>query len=478
MITLRPYQKATVNELRSAYALGAKAPLMVAPTGSGKTVTFAYIAENAAARGKRVLILVHRKELLTQTSATLRAFDVTHGIIAAGIPSHRRSTTDYRVKVASVNTLVHRMARMSWRPDLIIVDEAHHATGKTMWGRILRHYSSAMVLGCTATPERLDGQGLGITSGGFFDYLALGPSVQDLVSDGHLSQPVVYAPSRPDLSAVHTRAGDFMREEIARAIDKPTITGDAVAHYRKHCNREPAIAFCVSIGHATHTAETFLEAGFQAASIDGTLDDATRAARIRDLGNGALNVLTSCDIVSEGTDIPIVSAAILLRPTQSLGLYLQQVGRVLRPFPGKQRAVILDHVGNVYRHGLPDDDREWSLGAPKRSKRGAKGEDQEISIRQCDECYHVHKSAPACPECGYVYPVQAREIEEVDGDLEQVDPVAVRRERERENRAAKTRADLEAIARIRGYKAGWVDRMIMVREQYRNKYRGHGRRAA
>jgi DNA repair protein RadD len=312
------------------------------------------------------------------------------------------------------------------------------------------------VLGVTATPIRLDGQGLGVAAGGFFDHLVIGPTVAELTARGYLSPAVVYAPkTRVDLSGVKTRGGDFATGELAAAMDKPTITGDAVAHYQRLCSGAPAIAFCASVAHAEHVAAMFGAAGYQAASVDGNMDSATRAARIADLGAGRLHVLTSCDIVSEGTDIPVVSAAILLRPTQSLGLCLQQMGRVLRPAPGKKYATILDHVGNVYRHGLPDDDREWSLEGRTKGAKAAADPDT-LAVRQCDQCFHVHRPAPRCPKCGFLYPVQERAIEEVAGELEQVDPTEVRRAVKQAQAAAKSLEELEALGRKLGHKPGWA----------------------
>ena len=462
MITLRDYQQHTEAEIRSAYARGSWAPVLTMPTGSGKTVTFSSIAYQAGLKGKRVLILVHRRELVKQTSRTLAEFGIDHGLIAAGMSMFR----DKQVQVASVQTLARRMNKLRWTPDLIIVDECHHAIGGNTWGKVLAHFSQSRVLGVTATPQRLDGKGLGITAGGFFDALIVGPSVAELTSQGYLSPAVVYAPqSAVDLSAVKTRMGDFAAAELAEAMDKPTITGDAVAHYRRLCNGEPAIAFCASVAHAEHVAESFQAAGYRAASIDGSLDHAKRARMIDDLGNGRLQVLTSCDIISEGTDIPVVSAAILLRPTQSLSLALQQMGRALRIHPGKQRAVILDHVGNVFRHGLPDDEREWSLDGQK--KRARSKDEQAIPVKQCEQCYTVHRPAPKCPACGFVYPVQSREIEQVDGDLEQVDPALIRREQKREQASAQTIDDLVTLGRKRGYKNpyAWARHVMAARSQ-------------
>lgn len=449
-IILRPYQIDSVSGIRHAYGCGYRAPILVLPTGGGKTVIFVFIAFNAAMKGKRVLILIHRRELLKQASRTLSDFGVEHGLIASGLtfsPFHS-------VQVASVQTIVRRMEKIRWTPDIIIVDECHHATHKTTWGKVLQHYPRAKILGVTATPERLDGQGLGAESGGFFDTMITGPSVADLTAQGYLSPAVIYAPTTQiDLSGVKTRGGDFAQNELAAVMDRPTITGDAVGTYRKHCHQQPAIAFCASVQHAEHVAAAFSSAGYRAASVDGGMDHATRASRVADLGAGRLDVLTSCDIISEGTDVPVVSAAILLRPTQSLSLCLQQMGRVLRPFPGKTHATILDHVGNVFRHGFPDDDRAWSLEGKQKGK-GKKKDDDAPAIRQCEKCYAVHRPAPVCPKCGFAYPKQAREIEQVAGELAEVkrDEIAERRQAKQAQASARSLEELVELGRKRGYR--------------------------
>ena len=455
MIDLRDYQTDIVTAIRRAYGQGYKAPLLVAPTGSGKTVLFSYIAWQAAMKGNRTLILVHRQELLTQTSRTLGRFEVEHGLIAPGA-----TLTEDLVQVASVQTLVRRLDRLTWTPTLIVVDEAHHTTADTGHGRILAHYDGARVMGVTATPERLDGKGLGVAAGGFFDCLVEGPTVAALVEQGYLSKPVVYAPkTQLDLSGIRTLAGDFDKGALAAAVDRPTITGDAVAHYRTYCANAPTIAFCVSVAHAEHVAEAFSQAGYQAASIDGTLDDHTRRQRIDDLGAGRLNVLTSCELIGEGVDVPIVGGALLLRPTQSLALYLQQIGRALRIHDGKEKAVIIDAVGNVLRHGHPLEDRQWSLDAkPRRQRKGQEQEDGE-RVKVCPECNAVHEPGPECPECGYQYPAKARRIEQVDGQLTEVKPHDRRLAARREQAGCKTLEDLKALGAARGYHQKWAEKV-------------------
>ena len=460
MIDLRGYQTGIVADVRQAYGHGFRAPLLVAPTGSGKTVLFSYIAWQAAVKDKRTLILVHRQELLAQTSRTLGRFDVEHGLIAPGA-----TLTDDLVQVASVQTLARRLDRLTWEPDLIVVDEAHHTTADTGHGRILAHFDGAKVLGVTATPERLDGRGLGVAAGGFFDCLVQGPTVRELVEARYLARPVVFAPqTQLDLSGIRTLAGDFDKGALAAAMDRPAIHGDATKHYRRYCDGVPAIAFCVSIAHAEHVAEAFRLAGYQAASIDGTLSDCDRRQRIEDLGAGRLNVLTSCDLIGEGVDVPIVGGAILLRPTQSLALCLQQIGRALRPADDKTRAVILDCVGNVLRHGHPLEDRQWSLDAKSRRQRKGQDVEAEERVKVCPACEAVHPAAGTCPECGYQYP-QARRVEQVDGELTEIAPDDRRLAARREQGRCQSLDDLKALAAARGYRPGWADYVWQARQQ-------------
>jgi DNA repair protein RadD len=453
---LRPYQADAVAQLRAAYASGKRAPLFVLPTGGGKTFVFSYIAQNAVARGNSVCILVHRQELLLQASRALDEIGVKHGLIAPQFTPNRE-----RVQVASVQTLGRRISRSLYHFDLVIVDEAHHAVAGT-WKRLIETMPKARILGVTATPVRSDGQGLI----GAFDAMICGPSVSSLIDMGYLVRPVVYAPpTSVDLTGIKRRGGDYDQREVATRMDKPTITGDAVRHYSKYSPGKPAIVFCASVEHAQHVAEQFKSAGYAAQSIDGTMLDSDRRMAIGGLRNGRIQVLTSCDIVSEGTDIPVVETAILLRPTQSLGLYLQQVGRALRPAPGKDRALILDHVGNCMRHGLPDDQREWSLESPPRHIRGANDNEPPITVKQCEKCFAVFKPSLVCPVCGHMQAVKVREIQQVEGELAEVDAEALRLAQKREIGQARSLEALKDLARKRGYQPGWAFRIWEARNK-------------
>ena len=457
MITLRPYQQQCIERLRVSLR-SHRRTLLVSPTGSGKTVMFSYMAQAASSKGLRVCILVHREELIAQVSETLARFGVRHGFVAAGRPLDLGAG----VWVASVFTLIHRLARFP-APDLVIVDEAHHATAASSWGKVLAAWPNARQIGVTATPQRLDGTGLAEC----FDDLVMGPTVAELMELGNLCGYKLFAPSQPDLDGVHKRAGDFAKGELATAMDKPSITGDAVSHYRRLCPGRRAVVFCVSLEHADHVARQFAGAGFPSQRIDGSMDRADRRLLVQSFSRGSIKVLTSCDLISEGFDLPAIEAAVLLRPTQSLSLYLQQVGRALRPFDGKPHAVILDHAGNALRHGLPDDDRDWSLAG--REKK-TKGEQAEVSVVLCEGCFAALPAGTrVCPECGKGRDPKPREIAERDGELQEVDVAAARAaqqaERKQEQRQASTFDELVALGRARGYRRAelWAKHIMMAR---------------
>lgn len=454
---LRSYQEQAIQNLRAAYAAGHRAPLLCLPTGGGKTVVLATIAAQAAAKGRRVLILVHRRELIQQTASKLQWVGLEHGIIAAGHPA-----SDHPVQVASVQTLVRRLAGMTWQPSLVIIDEGHHAAAGS-WRQILEHWPDAYRLGVTATPCRLDGRGLSEA----FDHLALGPSVADLINAGFLSQARIYAPPVvADLSGIKRRAGDYANDQAAAAMDRPTVTGDAIAHYQRLAAGQQAITFCCNVAHAISVCDAFKTAGIAAALLLGGTAD--RDQVVGDFAAGITRVLVTVDVVSEGFDVPAASCAILLRPTQSLGLYLQQVGRVLRPAPGKDAALILDHVGNVTRHGFPDDPRQWSLAEGVVRSRGTAAP----SVRTCPECFAAFKPQPQCPVCGaQCAPIRSTKIRQIMGELKELkresiqQRIAERDRAKRERQAARTLPQLLALAKERGYAPGWAYRIHQARGQ-------------
>lgn len=397
----RPYQLKIESDVRNAFTGGARSVMVTSPVASGKTVVFSRISAGVYAKRKRVLVLAHRRELIYQISNTLRAMCVPHGTILGGQPGVPRT----HVIVGAVQTVFKRL-RFIPEPHLIIADEAHRCCEDSAFGKIIEAFPTARVLGVSASPQRTDRRPLAL-----FDTLVHGPSVAELVALGFLPPPEVYAPVRPDLSALHVKRGDYVTAESEAAMDKPHIVGCAVQHYSKLAAGKRAIVFCVSIRHAERVADEFRAAGFVAAHIDGKMNDAERTQRLRQFENGAVPILTTVDLCSEGLDVPGIEAAILLRPTQSVIVHVQQMGRAMRAAPGKTRAIVIDACGNVFRHGLPDEPREWTLDGEERTAR-----ESVPRVIVCQRCYACYSCAP-CPRCGHVNEVKGRTIKQVDGDL-------------------------------------------------------------
>ena len=450
MIALRPYQERGLNEIRAAYLSGARTVLLASPTGSGKTILFSTLVEGAMRKGKRCVILAHRIEIVEQVSAALAGMAVPHGVVA---PCY--SETPEPVQVASIATLVRRIDRHN-RYDLIVVDEAHHAIAGT-WRRVIDAMPRAKILGCTATPERLDGRGLG----DIFDEMVIGPSVAELIQQGYLSPFTAFAPVQvPDLTGITTRAGDFAIDELAGVMARAVIIGSAIDSYEKLCPGKRAIVYGVDRRHSQMLARRFIERGHRAVHFDGDTPKDERRAMIWALATGEIQVITNCGLISEGLDVPAIEAVLLVRPTQSLALYLQQVGRALRPAPGKDRALILDLAGNLYRHDLPDANREWSLEGKPRKQR----ERSEMPrLRRCEACEAINPpKAPTCTACGASLKPTPAEQREIEAELRQIEHLrhveALRGMRYAEalEWAGAEEIRLHQVAAARGYRSGWV----------------------
>lgn len=448
--TLRDYQDESVKRLRAAMRRSRRV-ILQSPTGSGKTVTAAYMVARAQERGLSSNLVVHRRELVKQISEALWSAHVRHGFIAAG-----RTMTKDDVHVSSVQTLVRRMDRVP-TPDLVIVDECHHATATT-YRKVLDDWPDAWVIGLTATPSRTDGQGLGDV----FDEIVEGPDVGDLIERGYLSPYRVIAPSEPlDVSRVPISRGDFQRKGLEVVVDNKAVIGDAVRHYQKYVAPKTCLVYCVSRAHARHVTEAYREAGIDAHYVAGDTPDGERERAVEWFRRGRIPVIVSVDLFGEGLDCPGLTAVQLLRHTTSLGLHLQQIGRALRIEPGKDCAIILDHVGNTWRHGLPDDEREWSLEGRKITKKKAE-ELQAPDLRHCPECFAIFRASQVCPSCGHQFEIKGAMPEHEDGELEEIDPEEHRRrraaERKREEAQARGLRALTELAIERDYKPGWAAR--------------------
>lgn len=447
MLELRNYQDALLDRTRATLGAGIKRVCLQLPTGGGKTVVVAKMLAGAAKRKKRAWFCVHRKELLEQSVQTfVEAADIHTGIIAAGY----RPTPNAPVQVCSVPSLKRRAGKVQ-PPDLLVIDECHHMASTT-WSAVAAMFPSAVHIGLTATPQRLDGRGLGA----HFDELICGPSTADLITAGYLSPYTLYAPpSAVNFSKIHRTAGDFDKKEVAEEMDGSTVVGDAVSHYRQHCPDARALVFAWSLDASRRIAAQFIAAGIVAVHVDGETPAFARAEAMRGFRDGSVRVLCNVDLFGEGLDVPAVDAIFLLRPTQSLGLYLQQVGRGLRPSPGKTSVKIFDHVNNWERHGLPDDPRIWTLEGREKKSR------ENVAMgRRCEKCFGVSPiGCAACRYCGHVFPVQSREIEQVEGTLQQADLSEIRALRSKANELAAqctTIHQLDKLAKKLGYRPGWA----------------------
>lgn len=441
-MSLRPRQLRALDDLRVAYAQGYRAPILCASTGFGKSHTAAHIIRQAIAKGRTVWFLAHLREILFDTSAKLKAEDIDHGFIMAGMPER----PDAPVQIVMVQTAARRLGRYI-KPGLIIIDECHLAMAET-YQRVITDVGRPRLLGLTATPTRLDGKGLR----GVFDVIVPTCGTADLIAEGLLAPIRYYAPTRPDLSGVRTQAGDYVASDLATVMDKPSITGDAVAHFTRLGQGRTAIVFCINIEHAQNTADTFTSAGYAAAVLHGGTPQDEREYILRRLATGDIQVVANCQLLVAGVDVPSVGCVIQLAPTKSLTKYLQSIGRGLRTAPGKTDLLVLDHAGNAFTHGLPTDPREWTLDdKPKRTR----ADNDNEPVRQCEQCFAVFKPQPVCPSCGHVHQVKPRVIKQTKGELEELKAIQISQKKQEVWKADSLQA-LEEIARKRNYKPGWA----------------------
>ncbi|ANR70139.1 restriction endonuclease subunit R [Selenomonas sp. oral taxon 126] len=447
-IRLRPYQEQLVDDVGYEFGAGRRRVCAVMPCGAGKTIVTAWMARGTALSGRRAIFMVHRQELIEQTSATFTEMGIRHGLIAAGAAKEY----DLPVQIASVQTLVHRLGEVP-PPDFLICDECHHIVANS-YRKIIDHFGAICVLGVTATPERIGGQGLGEV----FESLVLGPSAAELIAAGNLTPYDYYAPpSKFDPAAAHVRFGEYVKSDLVNQIDDADVIGDIVKNYQNLAAGKRAICYCINRAHSEHVAASFRAAGIPAEHVDGETHRAARARAVEEFRAGRLQILCNAELLGEGFDVPAMEAVILARPTASLTLYIQQSMRPLRPDPAQpeKRAVIIDHVGNVFRHGLPDEAHAWSLETKKKRPR-------TTAIKICPACYTALPStARACP-CGHVFMAAAaseeRKYTEKDGTLTKIEEIRRKKQRQ-EVGMARSVADLTAIALQRGYSLRWVSRM-------------------
>ena len=371
---LRPYQENMVSEILGSLAQH-DSVIGQLPTGGGKTIILSAIAHEFIKRGENVCLLSHRDELVNQGAAKLEAISGQPvGIIKANYPDDG----DRLIQSASVQSLVRRLHKYpADRFGAIIVDEAHHATAKT-YRKTLDYFQGAYTLGFTATPCRGDGAGLD----DLFSHMVCGPSIKQLIEAGHLS-PYRYLAAENSMvvKGAKTRGGDYTSKSLARLNPRDQLAADLVSSYRQHCDGLRCLIFAIDRDYSRAIAAMYQAAGIPAIHLDGDTPSEVRKAALESFQAGEIKVVSNVGLFTEGTDLPAIEALQMARPTKSLGLFLQMVGRVLRPAPGKTEAIIIDHGGNWERHGLPCGDRTWTLegvAKPKRAKRLVKNAEGEI----------------------------------------------------------------------------------------------------
>lgn len=454
MITLRPDQEKAVHDMREALKTH-QSILFRGPTGMGKTVVASYMAQQATERRKRVIFGVHRVELAMQTAKTFDQFGIKYGFIAAGRPANPFAIA----QIASADTLRNRPELLKGTA-LFVPDESHLWASKTRSDLIQSAKDAgAKIVGLSATPQRLDGKPLDM-----FDAIVEGPSESWLIENGHLSRYRAYAPVRPDLSGIGSRGGDYVPGELEERFDKPAIHGDAIEAWRKYASGKRTMVFAISRVHGQHVTDAYNAAGIPAVYIDGTTSHGDRRARIEMFADGRALILVSINLAIEGFDLSAqvgrdvpVQCVQLLNPTKSLPRARQMMGRALRKKPDD--AIILDHVNIIMNadgsvnHGFPDDEHEWSLEGRKRQEGVP-----SFDVKLCESCFASYRAAlSACPYCSSERTIKPRMVEEIEGQLAEIQKTAKQRS---EMRSAR---DLQSVVRLaieRGYANGWISQRM------------------
>lgn len=456
---LRDDQMKAVNDVRHAMR-SHQSVLLNAACGFGKSVVAGYVAQGVESKQKRVIFAVHRKELLKQTANTFAEFGIRFGYIASGMPTNPYAN----VQIASADTLRSRLHLLS-DCDLLVPDEAHlWGNGQTRLNIIAAaRDAGSKILPLTATPQCGNGKGLREIA----DIIVEGPPTSWLIEQGFLARFKAYAPRVPDLAGLHVRQGEYITSELDERFDNPVVVGDRVATYLQFATGKRLIGYCYSRDNGVKTAEAFKAAGIRAAFIDGETPDHIRRQRIEEFADGITPVLLNCQLFREGFDLSAqvmrkvpIQAVGLYAPTKSLPLAVQMMMRPMRPQDGY--AVIIDHSNILKDHGLPDDERQWSLDGNGNGNGGG-----ATPTTTCEKCSYTYRSALGkCPDCGHSpQPGEGggRQVEEIDGEIVEVDVEAIRAQRKQEIRMARDLDSLAMVAVQRNYKPGWIINMMKAR---------------
>lgn len=430
---LRDYQQEVYDKIRASLATH-KGVCAVLPCRSGKSYIMKEICEKAALKGSKVLVLAHRRLLLRQHAKIIK-----------------------NVRLESVFTEVNHLGEHG-PVNLIIIDEAHISAAPS-YQKVCEFYNCKRVL-FTATAKRLDNKPLNLA-----DDIINGISADELIERGDVSRYELYAPKLDiSLKNVEMSGSDFNNEQLAEVMLDKKIYGDIIKYYRQLADGKQAIAYCTNVKHSLSICELFNSNGIPAVHMDASTPEKQRDKIMEEYKAGKYQILCNCNLISEGITLPECECCLLLRPTQSETLYIQQACRCLTPAPNKT-AIIIDYVGNCYAHGTPTEKRVYTLDE-KQTRVKNPSREPEITCRECSNCFRVYRgNDPICPYCGFDNKKTRKQIAvETQAELERIEKLE-RVNKRRQVGMAQTKEALVQIARERGYSMGWVYYMLKSREE-------------
>lgn len=437
MFQLFDYQQDLIDKARNALAAGNQGVLIVSPPGSGKSVVISEIAKLTVKKGGHVLFFVHRQELVKQIKDSFKqqGVDLNH------------------CTILTVGKVANRLNILA-KPDLIIVDESQHSRAKT-YQKIFNYYSDVPRLGFTGSPWRLSGKGFK----DIYSAMVLGPTAKWLIENKKLAPFTVYGYQLGDKSTLKSGStGDYTKKSLNN-YTKSIIHGDIVKSWLKFAKDRKTIIYCHSTSFSKEVAQSFRDAGINAVHADAKTPESKRDKIMVDFKEGKIKILCNVDLVSEGFNVPDCSCVVLLRPTQSLVIYLQQSMRAMRYQPNKH-AIIIDQVGNFERFGLPDTDYKWTLEDREKHPRKDSGSTEGLQIKTCPDCFAVIKAeCVKCPICGHDFSIEIRKIKQKkDQELR-----AIKAEKFHIDLIAKKKVseltsfkELTMYAKAKHYKKGWA----------------------
>ena len=451
---LRDYQEEMIENARETLRAGKKRIIIHASCGAGKTIIAAAIVSSALEKNKKVLFLVHLRELAYQAMERFSDFGIGDevGIIMAGEEPH----LDKPVQIASVQTYIRRLnleeqAYNPWfhKADLVIYDECQESISKTRKAILEIYKADTVILGLTATPCRADGRGLGE----IYEEIVSCINIKELTKLGHLV-PVVYFGCKelPDLNNIPIVAGDYNKKVLGERVDKPKLIGDIYDNWARLAIERQTVIFATNVKHSKHIKDLFERRGIKIEHVDAHTPEDERRDILNRFKSGDIQVVTNCAIYGQGADFPWASCIVLAKPSKSYGKYVQMAGRGLRPFPGKQNTIIIDHAGLVNVHRFLDEEVEWTLDGKQKAWK-KKSKKKEPKIFECEMCMTMH-TGKRCPQCGWEIKDYGKKIEAYDKELEQLGKNKKPKASMQDKR--ESYAMLLQIARSKGYSKGWL----------------------